>query len=152
MYAFIVGLHNIIRWVAVILELIAVTRATMGFWRKKEWTESEKKVGMFFSISIDIQILIGLLLYFVYSDWGLRALITKGTSMVMETGEYRFFAIEHGFYMLLGFLFAHFGTLLPKKVDDHSGKYKRAAFWFCLALLMVIAGIPWDSRPLFPGL
>jgi len=47
-------------------------------------------------------------------------------------------------------IFAHLGSALPKKVEDSQSKYKRAALWFGLALLLILAGIPW-GRPLLPS-
>ncbi len=80
--------------------------------------------------------------------------ITKGAfndfGAAMGIKDIRFFAIEHVFYMVLALVFVHLGSALPKKVDVDQSKFKRAALWFGLALLIVLAGIPW-GRPLFPG-
>ena len=151
MYAFLVATHNIIRWVVVILGLIAVARAFWGWFGKKEWTVRERKIGIFFTSAVDVQLLLGVVLYFVFSNWGLKAILDQGMSFVMGSTEYRFFAVEHVFFMILGVIFAHLGSMLPKKVDDSESKFKRAAIWFTLALLVILAGIPW-TRPLFPGL
>ena len=151
MYEFIVAVHNILRWVVVILGIVAVVRSFWGWFGRKEWTSTERKIGMFFTTSVDIQLLIGILLYFVFSSWGLRAILDQGMSFVMGTTEYRFFAIEHAFYMILAVIFAHLGSALPKRVDKDLSKFKRASIWFGLALLLILAGIPW-GRPLLPGL
>jgi len=151
MYAFLVATHNIMRWVVVILGLVAVALAFWGWFGKKEWTASERKIGIFFTSAVDVQLLLGVVLYFVFSNWGLKAILDQGMSFVMGSTEYRFFAVEHAFFMILGVVFAHLGSMLPKKVDDSQSKFKRAAIWFSLALLVILAGIPW-SRPLFPGL
>jgi len=150
MYAFLVATHNIVRWVVVILGLVAVFRAFWGWFGKKEWTASERKIGIFFTSAVDVQLLLGVILYFVFSNWGLKAILNQGMSFVMGSPEYRFFAMEHAFFMILGVVFAHLGSMLPKKVDDSQSKFKRAAIWFALALLVILAGIPW-TRPLFPS-
>ena len=151
MYELVLSLHNIIRWVVVILGLYAAIRAFLGWFGKKDWREVDKKSGLFFTIAMDLQLLFGLLLYFVYSEWALKAIVSQGMAFVMGQSEFRFYAIEHGFYMLLGLVFAHMGSALPKKVDDPQAKFKRASIWIGLAILMILAGIPW-SRPLFPTL
>ena len=151
MYEFLVAVHNILRWVVVLLGTFVAFRSLWGWFGKKEWSSTERRTGLFFAISIDIQVLIGLVLYFVFSNWGLKAIMEQGVSYVMGQAEYRFFAIEHVFYMILALIFAHLGNALPKRVDDDQSKFKRAAIWFGLAYLLVLAGIPW-GRPLFPGL
>lgn len=152
MYAFLVASHNIIRWLVVVTGLIAVGIAFRGLLTHRKWSDYDRKTGLIFTILVDIQLMVGVVLYFIYSDWALKAILEKGMGTVMGNGTYRFFAIEHAFYMILGFIFAHLGSALPKKVTESAGKYKRAALWFTLAVLLIIAGVPWGSRPLFPGL
>lgn len=150
MYPFILATHNIIRWVVVIAGILAVGRALVGWLGKKEWIKQDRMLGIIFTSSVDIQLLLGLLLYFVYSSWGVKAILNQGMSFVMGESEYRFFAIEHVFYMVLALVFAHLGSALPKKVDNDPAKFKRAALWFSFALLLILAGIPW-GRSLLPG-
>ena len=151
MYHFVLGVHNIFRWVVLIAGILAVGRALIGWFGKKEWTKQDRLFGMVFTSSVDIQLLLGILLYFVFSSWGLAAILDKGMSFVMGQSQYRFFGIEHAFYMVLALIFAHLGSALPKKVDDSLSKHKRAAIWFSLSLLLILAGIPW-WRPLLPSI
>jgi len=149
MYPIVLAIHNILRWVVLILAIVAVVRAYLGWFGKREWTNSARKTGVFLSISIDIQLLLGLLLYLVLSPITKAAFQSFGAAM--QVADLRFFALEHAFYMLLAVAFAHLGSILPRKVDESAAKYKRAAIWFSLALLVILLGMPW-MRPLFPGL
>jgi hypothetical protein len=151
MYAALVAIHNILRWVVLVLGIIVTVRAFMGWFGKQEWTEGFRKLGVYFTMAIDTQLLLGLLLYIVFSEWGLKAIMDKGMSFVMSQSEYRYFAVEHIFTMLLGLVFVHLGSALPKKADESQTKFKRAAIWFGLGILLILAGIPWQ-RPLFPGM
>ena len=150
MYNVVLTLHNIVRWVIILSGIAATIRGVVGWFRKLEWTDAERRIGIVFTMSVDLQLLLGILLYFVFSDWALKAILDKGMSFVMGTSEYRFFAIEHGFYMLVGIVSAHLGNALPKKVADSDKKFKRAALWFGIATFLILIGTPW-SRPLFPG-
>ena len=67
MYKVILALHNIIRWLVLIFGLLAFGRGLLGWFGKKEWAGSERKFGLFFTSSVDIQLLLGFLLYFVLS-------------------------------------------------------------------------------------
>jgi hypothetical protein len=152
MYAFLVASHNIIRWLVLISGLIAAGFALRGWLGQREWSESDRKTGLIFTIFVDIQLMVGILLYFVYSNWALKAILENGMGFVMTNSTYRFFALEHALLMLLGFVSAHLGSALPKRVNESNGKFKRAAIWFTLSLLLIVMGIPWGSRSLFPGL
>jgi hypothetical protein len=149
MYRVVLALHNIIRWLVLAFGLLAVGRAVLGWIQKKDWTDSERRFGIFFTASVDTQLLLGFLLYFVFSDITKNAF--KDFGAAMSNPGIRFFAVEHVFIMILGVVFAHLGSALPKKVDKSQAKFKRAVIWFGLALLVILAGIPW-SRPIFPGL
>jgi len=151
MYEFILAVHNIIRWVALVLGFLAVLRAFIGWFGKHAWIPADPKIGMFFTSTIDIQLLLGLVLYIFFSPFALQAIRSLGFSAVMSQPDYRFFALEHAFYMLLAVVFAHLGNALPKKVEHAVDKHRRAAIWFGLAFLVILLGMPW-LRPLLPGL
>jgi len=151
MNALLVSLHNIIRWVVIVLGVLAAVRGFIGWFGNKTWTDKDRKFGLFFTISFDIQIMIGILLYLVFSQWGIKSILNIGMSEVMGLSKYRFYVVEHGLMMFLGFILAHLGSILPKKVDDSRSKFKRTAILFGLAAILVIMGVPWD-RPLLPGL
>jgi len=67
MYPFILGLHNLFRWVALVLAIVATVGAFLGWFGKRQWSERDRKIGSFFGMAMDIQLLLGLILYFVYS-------------------------------------------------------------------------------------
>ena len=149
MYAFTLALHNITRWIVLILAVVAVVNAFLGWFRKQEWSARDRKIGSFFAMSVDIQLLLGLLLYFVLSPITKAAFQDFGAAMSQP--DLRFFSLEHAFYMILVVVFAHLGSTLAKKAPNSQAKFKRAAIFFTLALLLILAGMPW-ARPLFPGL
>ncbi len=151
MYDFILAVHNILRWVVLILGFLAVLRAFIGWFGKHAWIPADPKIGRFFTSAIDTQLLVGLVLYFFLSPFTLQAIRNFGFGYVMEQGDYRYFAVEHLVFMILAVVFAHLGSALPKKVDQPAEKHRRAAIWFGLALLVILLGMPW-FRPLLPGL
>ena len=149
LYTTTLFLHNILRWVALILVLAATVSAILALFTKREWTETDRKFGLFSTIALDIQILLGLLLYVVLSPITKAAFQDFGAAM--GVADLRFFAIEHVFYMVIAVIFAHLGSALPKKVEASNAKFKRAAIFLGIALIALLLGIPW-SRPLFPAL
>ena len=149
MFGFILAVHNILRWIVLILLVVALVRAFWGWFGKREWTPTDRKVGMFYSVSLDIQLLLGLLLYFVLSPKTTIAL--RNFSAAMQSSELRFFVLEHILMMVLAVIFAHVGVAAAKRVEDSVLKHRRTAIWFSLSLIAVLVGMPW-FRPLLPGL
>jgi hypothetical protein len=144
---FCFAVHNIMRWIVVVLAIVALVRAYWGWFGKREWSLTDRKVGMFFSISMDVQLLLGLILYFGLSPITRSAIQNLGAAMA-EAGL-RFFALEHFFYMLVAVIVVHVGTTLSRKAVDEVAKHRRAALWFTLAILLILVGMPW-SRSLIP--
>lgn len=149
MYGFILGIHNLIRWAALILGIVAAVLAWTGWLQKRDWKPVNQKFGSFFSIAVDLQFLTGLLLYLFFSPLTRTALQDFGSAMGVS--DLRFFALEHPFYMLLALIFSHLGSILPRRAKDDASKFRMAAIWISLAVLLILFGIPW-ARPLFPGL
>jgi hypothetical protein len=135
--------------VVLIIAVIAVVRAYMGWLGKKDWTPTDRKVGMYVGMAMDTQLLLGLLLYIFFSPLTRTAFQDFGAAM--GVANLRFFAFEHVLYMVLAVVFAHLGSILPRKVEAALSKHKRAALLFSLMLVLVLIGMPW-TRPLFPGL
>ena len=149
MYPFILGLHNLFRWVALILAIVATVGAFLGWFGKRQWSERDRKIGSFFGMAMDIQLLLGLILYFAYSPITRQALADFGAAMGVK--DLRFFGVEHVFYMVLAVVFAHLGSILARKAPESKAKFQRAAIFFGLSLLLMLLGIPW-TRSLIPFL
>ena len=149
MYEFILAIHNIIRWVALVLLIVTTVSAFIGWLGKREWAERDRKFGVFTSIALDTQLLLGLILYFFLSPLTKTALQDFGAAMAVA--DLRFFVLEHALFMILAVILAHVGSALAKKATDSKAKFMRAAIFYGLALLLVLLGIPW-GRPILPGL
>lgn len=146
MYTFVLTLHNLLRWAIIILALWALYSAFTGIAQKRGWTENDRKSGSYFTIVLTIQLLIGLLLYFVVSPVTRAAFADM--SAAMSNGALRFIVVEHFILMFIAVALAHIGTAVIKRRPTDRAKFMNAAIWYTLTLLVVLAGIPWD-RPLF---
>ena len=149
MYQIVLAIHNILRWVVLILAVVALYRAYAGWIGKRDYTETDRKSGVFFSISIDIQLLVGIILYIFLSPITRTAFQDFGTAMTIP--DIRFFAAEHILLMILAVIFVHVGTIVSKRATSDVSKHRRAAIWYSLTLLVIILAIPW-WRPLLPGI
>lgn len=123
---------------------------------KKAFTAADRKVPLFFMISMDIQLLLGLALYFT-GAWGIKNIQNQGMGNVMKDSVSRFFAVEHLVGMLLAVILAHMANSVTKKAIADDKKFKKIFLFSLLSLLVMLATIPWPfreaiARPLFPGM
>ena len=140
----LITLHNITRWLVLIFGILAAVRAFSGWLGKKEWVKADDRAGMLFTSMLDLQLLLGLLLYFTSP---FMQPILKNFGAAMSNSGSRFFAVEHIGVMVLAIVIAHVARSVSRKAASSAGKHKRAAIGFGLALIMVLAAIPW-ARPL----
>jgi hypothetical protein len=146
-------IHNILRWAVLLFGLWALLNALTGVFSKRNYSGSDNKIGLFFMICCDIQLLIGLILYF-NNSWFDQ--LKNNTSVVMKTGALRFFAMEHSLMMIIAWLLVHLGRSMVKRSDIDAQKHKRSLIYFGIALVIILAMIPWPfkqagiARQLFP--
>ena len=64
----------------------------------------------------------------------------------------RYFLVEHISMMILAAVFVQLGSTLSKKVDEDEGKHKRAAIWYTIGFVVLMAGLHyvWIERPMLP--
>ncbi len=148
MYTFMLFSHNIFRWLLLVAGVVAVVMAFVGWLGKKDWPKRDNSVGLVYIILMDVNVLLGFILYLFLSPLTQAAFADFGAAMGNST--LRFFAVEHIFGMLLALVFAHVGRSFSKKAGEPLKKHRTAAIWFTLSLVAVLAMIPWD-RPLLQG-
>jgi Na+/H+-dicarboxylate symporter len=104
---------------------------------------------MFYSVSLDIELLLGLILYFVLSP--ITKIVFSDFGTAMANSELRFFILEHILMMILAVIFAHVGVASAKRAEEPLIRHRRTAIWFSLSSIAILLGMPW-FRPLLPGL
>jgi hypothetical protein len=147
MYSAVLLIHSWLRWVA----LVAGIAAVLALARGQRDTARGERWGLFFMITLDLQLLLGVLLYFVLSPFTREALADFGAAM--ENAPLRFFAVEHVVLMLVAIVLVHVGRVLARKATSVDVKRRRMLICFGIALLLILAAIPWPGmaagRPLF---
>jgi cell division protein FtsW (lipid II flippase) len=144
MYTAMLAVHSWVRWAVVIAGVVAVVRAIAGASGRRPWTPADDKAGLWFTITLDAQILIGLFLYFVLSPFTTDALRDFGAAM--RTPALRFWAVEHVFGVLVGVILAHIGRVRIRRAAS-SRRHTIALIFFGIALLAVLVSIPWPGTP-----
>lgn len=150
------SIHNIMRWAVALNGLIALFTAISGMSSRREFGASDKRVALFFLIAADIQLLLGLSLYFS-SPFGFKLLKSIGWSAAMKDPFARFWTVEHMSGMLIAILLVHVGYAGTKGLRPSAGKFRRLFWCTLLALLVIAVTVPWPfrahgiGRALFPG-
>lgn len=147
MYELLKDLHNILRWVVVLGGLYALFTSFRGLFGRAAWTAADRRAGLIFTSSLNLQLVVGLLLYFV-SPLVQGALQNMGAAMGND--ELRFFAVEHLTIMILAVVAAQLGYSLARRAASDRAKFVRASVGYTVAALLVAYAIPW-WRPLLPG-
>ncbi len=146
-------LHNFLRWIVLLFGILVIIRSIGGMGGKKEFAAGDKRMALFLLISCDIQLLLGIALYFMK---GWFTVLTSGAD-IMANKMNRFFAVEHATGMLIAIILIHIGYSAIKKNIPDSSKFKKL-FWFTfIAFIIILVTIPWPfreivGRPLFPGM
>ncbi|WP_344823073.1 hypothetical protein [Rurimicrobium arvi] len=149
-------LHSFLRWIVIILAVAAVLKSLSGLLSKRSFAASDRKISLFFMISMDIQLLVGLVLYFT-GAWGIKNIQNNGMASVMKDPAGRFFAVEHTIGMVLAIAAAHIAHSAAKKALGDQAKFRKVFLFSLISLIIMLAMIPWPSRELvgralFPGM
>ena len=147
MYEFLKGLHNILRWVVVLGGIYALITAFRGLFTRAAWTAGDRRAGLIFTSALNLQLVVGLLLYFV-SPLIQGAL--QNMSAAMGNDQLRFFTVEHSSIMIVAVIAAQLGYSLARRADSDRAKFVRASVGYLVAAVLVAYAIPW-WRPLLPG-
>jgi hypothetical protein len=149
-YSIVLTLHSILRWLIVLAALFAIIRAITGLSFRRGWMQMDDRAGFWYTMFLDIQVLLGILLYFFLSPTTTIALQNFATAMSNATS--RFFSVEHVAGMIIAVVLAHVGRALSRKAPTARQKHRRALIWYSLSILVVLASIPWPflsyGRPL----
>jgi len=148
-------LHSYLRWLLLVLLLASIIKSYSGMSYKKTLSAADKKLWLFTMISAHTTLLVGLYLIF-FGRYGVFTYKLPPETKVMKDSFLRFFWVEHPVMMIIAIALITVGRGQAKKSIPDAVKYKKAFWFFLIALLVILAAIPWPAykevgRPLIPG-
>jgi heme A synthase len=150
MYTLVLLVHSWLRYVALLAGIAATIAAVVD--RSETLREGRADMwSLVLTIVLDVQMLLGLVLYLALSPFTTEAMRDFGAAM--KNPALRFFAVEHVTLMVAAVILAHLGRVLARKAKTPDAKRMRMLICSGLATLLMLLGIPWpgmaNGRPLF---
>jgi len=142
MYTGFLHLHDTLRWLVLLSLVITLVKYVSGWLGNQPWKKTDNILGVVFTSLMDLQLLTGLVLYFFLSPVTKLAMSDFGAAM--KDSGIRFYAVEHFSMMLIAVVLVHIGRAKSKKAKTDSAKFKTATIFFLIALVVILAAIPWN--------
>ena len=142
MYTGLLHTHNMFRWLVLLTIVLAVVFAFSGWLKKHDWNKKDNLTGLLLTIFIDIQFLVGIILYAFLSPLTKAAFNDFGAAM--KNADLRFYAVEHISLMIIALILVHIGRAKSKKATAPWKKHRAAAIFYGISLLLILAAIPWE--------
>ena len=137
------NLHSYFAYVVLLILVIAVFNAFVGWLGKREFRfEKDLRISLFALILSHVQLLIGLILFFVSSN-GLKAIQALGMGGLNAPA--RLLAVEHPFTDIVAITLITIGWSRHKKKMEDGAKFKSIAIFYGLGLLLILSRIPWGQ-------
>jgi hypothetical protein len=151
MYDATLLVHSWLRWVVIALAVVGLGRAIAGARKEAGWGASDERVNKLFVIAVDIQLLLGVILYAFLSPATHTAFQNFGHAM--KDAALRFWAVEHTLPMLAAVAVAHIGRVRGKRYGQSPVRHRAALVTYGVFIAMIAFGFPWPgtarARPLF---
>jgi hypothetical protein len=126
----LLGLHSLWRWVVLIVVVVALIRGIIAWARGGPWTRADRTLGLLTTSAIDIQVVLGLLLYGISQYW---------------KGQSTFIAYIHPLVMIVALVIVHLANVRAKRLDSPIARHRTFTIGLIIALLLITAAIPPDA-------
>jgi hypothetical protein len=142
MYSILKNIHSYWAFFVLIILVVGILNAFVGKSKGREFTAKDLRISLFGLIFSHIQLLIGLILYFVspwFDQWSALGL------GVMKDAQTRLYLIEHPITNIVAIILITMGWSMHKRQDLSSKKFLRIGLFYTLGLILLLSRIPWDS-------
>jgi len=139
-YKFFLFIHSWMRWLVLVLMLLSLIVAISSLLKKSAFSSHHERLFRFSRIVFGVELLIGILLYFIWSPVVTQVLY-HGLSLFES--RYFFFTLKHPLTMFAAFILCKIVENKALKASNDQRKFK-IWFWGNLAVLMaLLLAIPW---------
>lgn len=150
MYTTILMLHSWLRWVALIAGVAATIAALRDDTAPPKASRADRW-GLILMMALDIQLLLGLVMYLALSPT--MTAIRDNFGAAMKDPVARFWAVEHITMMMGAIIITHVGRVLARKSTTADSRKMKLIICFGIATALMFLAIPWPGmragRPMF---
>lgn len=143
MYSIVQILHSYWAWLVLLILVLATGNAIVKSIGGKPYVAKDFRISLFTLIVSHIQLLIGILLYFVSPRLALFGEVGMGG--IMSDATNRLYLIEHPIINILAIVLITIGYSKHKRQLTSASKFKTLAIFYSLGLIFLLSRIPWDA-------
>lgn len=136
-------LHSGWAYIALLVLIVAVVNAAIGFFSNKKYQQKDLRIPLFTLIVFHIQLIIGFIAYFTSAQF--EYLKQNGMGAAMKEPEIRLYVMEHPLMMILAIVLITIGFSKHKKQMTDRACFKMIFIYYGIALLFVLSRIPWNQ-------
>lgn len=144
MYIGFQHLHSSLAYLALALLIGAFAFALVDRIQKKPYSTSLKKLSLWALIGSHLQLVIGLILYFI-SPLG----FSNFSGENMSDAVARLYMLEHPFTMIIAIIAITIGYSKSKKDVPDARRQMMLILGYGIGLILMLSRIPWDAWPSF---
>lgn len=144
MYNILIHAHSGFRWLLLVLLILAIIKHFSKWSGKQDLTAGDMKFSLYALIMSHIQLILGLILYFISPN-------VKIAAASMSDSLLRFFTIEHSLGMIIAIMILTLGYTRMKKAISTPQGHRIGGLYFLIGLLIILLSIPWPFRGLGQG-
>ncbi|SMD09291.1 hypothetical protein [Pedobacter nyackensis] len=145
MYAILLPLHSLVRWLVLITLVFAIIRAYRGWISCKSFSKFDDALCKIVVNVLNIQMTIGIVLYCISP---IVSYFLHNFKEAVHQRQVRFFGMEHITMMIIAVIVITIGFNKVKYKTSDEEKYKTMAIWFAIGLFIILSSIPWAFSPL----
>lgn len=141
MYHGLLLTHSLLRYFILLALVVVILKALVGLINKQPYGKWDNMLGLYLFIFTHMQLLIGLILYFVspFVQFGSNTMSDKTT---------RYWSVEHITAMIIAIVFITMARTTSKRMTGDSAKHKRMLLFNLIALLVIVGAIVMSGRKL----
>jgi len=136
-------IHSYWAYLVLVVLVLATLNALFKFFGNKEFDAKDFRISLFALITMHIQLLIGIILFFT-KDYFTTIEQVGGMGEVMKNDGLRKLIIEHPTTMIIAVALVTIGYSKHKKKLVSKPKFKVLAIFYTIALALVLYMIPWN--------
>lgn len=136
-------IHSKWAYLVLLVLILATFNALIKFFGDKEFDAKDFRISLFALITMHIQLLIGIVLFFM-KDYFSTIEEIGGMGELMANKPLRNLIVEHPLTMIIAVVLVTIGYSKHKKKLTSKPKFKLLAIFYTLALVLVLAKIPWN--------